>query len=337
MKRSFIALAATAAASGVVIAAVALAPLASASASTKCVVTDTTAGHTSTNSTLQAAVNAASPGDALTVSGTCLGDTSINEDLTITGSSGATLNGGNTQASPGTVVTIGVLHVPGGPTVTMTGLKITGGYAGDGGGVLNYAVALLSHDKIVGNAAASGGGIYTIGVLLLANSTVSGNTATAELGGGGLYEDFGGTATISHSTISANTASINGGAIYNCGGTVTLSDSTSVSNNSAAYGGGAYEDSRCNTYNSNDPTSLVLGNATMSGNSATAQGGAIYNYTGGTAAVELSQSASITNNTAPAAAGAAGGIYTTMRWSVSDADPAFSNVNSNTPTNIVGN
>src|SRR5438477_11326912 len=86
-------------------AGVAWAPTASAATPT-CLVVDTNSNHSYTS--LQAAVNAAAPGDTLFVKGTCTGTTEIGKNLTVTGQSAsgtktATLNGGG----QGSVLTIG--------------------------------------------------------------------------------------------------------------------------------------------------------------------------------------------------------------------------------------
>ncbi len=55
-----------------------------------------------------------------------------------------------------------------------------------------------------GNSAFFGGGIYNAGLLTLSNSAVSANSAS--FGGGGVFAGIGGTATLTASTISANSA-----------------------------------------------------------------------------------------------------------------------------------
>jgi len=82
------------------------------------------------------------------------------------------------------------------------------------------------------------------GRLTLTNSTVSGNSATGN--GGGIYND--GTLTITDSTISGNMASDSGGGIYNgrssidngmpIGGMLTLINSTVSDNRATSHGGG---------------------------------------------------------------------------------------------------
>ena len=111
------------------------------------------------------------------------------------------------------------------------------------------------------------------------DSMISGNAAQAVgppcVGFGGGIFSFGGTATVTNSTISGNAAFAGGGGIRNDGGgTLTVINST-ISENSAAFvfGGGISI--------SND-ANLTVTNSTMSGNSAP-MGGAIDN--GGTTTI----------------------------------------------------
>ncbi len=138
----------------------AAAPVASAEPG-KCVVVNRASNARS--STLQAAVDAASPGDSLRVAGTCVGTTTITKDLTIEGKKGngarqAVLDGNHA----GSVLTIN------GGTVTLERLLITRGTASDslwgdrGGGI---------------NAFRSGPGLPARAVILV-DSSVSGNTGT---------------------------------------------------------------------------------------------------------------------------------------------------------------
>src|SRR5580765_7322329 len=103
--------------------------------------------------TLQAAQDDAAAGDTLKVKGTCYGPTTLSKDLTVVGQSNrafgtATLDGD--QA--GSVVTIGD-----GVTATISNLRITGGTAEQGGGILNGTRTTVG------------------GSLTLTGSTVSGN------------------------------------------------------------------------------------------------------------------------------------------------------------------
>ncbi|MDB9412819.1 Calx-beta domain-containing protein, partial [Microcystis aeruginosa CS-567/02] len=124
----------------------------------------------------------------------------------------------------------------------------------------------------------AGGGIYNDygGTLTLTNSTISGNT------GGGIGNYFG-TLTLTNSTISGNT----GGGIHNSWGTLTLTNSTISGNTGGGIG--------------NSWGTLTLTNSTISGNTATHSGGGISSYYG---TLTLTDS-TISGNTAP---GTGGGI-----------------------------
>ena len=106
-------------------------------------------------------------------------------------------------------------------------------------------------------------------------------------GGAGIYNDGGGTLTLTNSTVSGNTAS-GGGGIFNNGGTLTLANST-VSENWALLGGGI-----------KNSGPLTLTNSTVSGNTASGGGGGINN----------SGPLTLTNSTVSGNAGGySGGIY----------------------------
>ena len=135
----------------------------------------------------------------------------------------------------------------------------------------------------IGNG--SGGGIFNDagGTLTLTNSTVSGNTASAS--GGGIAA-FGGTMTLTNSTVSGNTATDSaGGGIYAYGATSTLTNST-VSGNTAINGGGI---------NNTNSATLTLINSTISGNMASNNGGGIFNVGGATSTLTNS---TVSGNTA---------------------------------------
>ena len=114
-----------------------------------------------------------------------------------------------------------VFDISSGIDVTISGLTITNGNAGDfGGGIFNNGATLTITDSTLsGNSAGSGGGIFNdersgIATLQITNSTLSGNSAVGS-SGGGIY-NFGGAATITNSTLSGNSGG-SGGGIFNDG------------------------------------------------------------------------------------------------------------------------
>jgi hypothetical protein len=125
-----------------------------------------------------------------------------------------------------------------------------------------------THDYYV----ASGGGILNAGTATVSDSTLSGNSASYY--GGGISN--GGTLTVSDSTLSGNSAFLGGG-VYSSG-TLTVSNSA-LSGNSAFGGRGGFGGGITNSGISSGGT-LTVSNSSLSGNSATVAGGAIYNEFG---------------------------------------------------------
>ncbi|WP_461067209.1 right-handed parallel beta-helix repeat-containing protein [Streptomyces pseudoechinosporeus] len=125
----------------------------------------------------------------------------------------------------------GIVNNAGG-TVTLNNRSTVKGNTaeGAGGGIFNGGEVTLDHSTVEGNTATSsdlgiGGGIFNAGTVTLNNrSTVERNTASRN--GGGIFNDDFGTMTLNRSTVKRNTTSGNGGGIYNDGGTVTLNRST---------------------------------------------------------------------------------------------------------------
>lgn len=207
--------------------------------------------------------------------------------------------------------------------VTISGLTVTGGSAGIGGGIADFGENLvLDGVTITGNeASADGGGLWADGVvagtfsLTIRNSEISGNTAgngggvyagapgpvllqstvitgndAAQSGGGILFNAPYSDTAIENSTISGNTAGLWGGGIYfyDTDGGVHSIRGTTISGNSAGQGGGLF------LYNLDDP--MVIENSTISGNQALGGdetqglGGGVYLYSlyGGSLAIRHS-------------------------------------------------
>jgi hypothetical protein len=114
-----------------------------------------------------------------------------------------------------------------------------------------------------GAVTGTGGAIYMQGALTLNDTIVSDNSASEE--GGGIYNG-GGTVTLNNTAVSDNSASGDGGGIYNFMGTMTLNNSTVSGNSTTGNGGGIYNNG-----------TLTLTNSTVGGNSASGDGGGIYN------------------------------------------------------------
>ena len=149
---------------------------------------------------------------------------------------------------------VGAFQVDNGATATISGLTISGSFAGYGGGIEN-AGALTVTDSIIANNNAdgdgggiqnesagtltittsstitgnsggnSGGGIENLGTLLVTNTTITGNSGSE---GGGIFNSEGGTATVTSSTIGNNSAGSGGG--IESEGLLTIVNSTIAAN-----------------------------------------------------------------------------------------------------------
>jgi hypothetical protein len=281
-----------------------------------CWATNLTRG-TPSRSNLQAAVNAAHPGDKIAVAGVCVGSFTIDRNLTLVGRKipdGAkpVLHG---QRGSGHVVRVAA-------RVTLTNLKVTGGVAntggvrsGDTGGGIRVApagVLTLTRSRVSGNRAAyRGGGIANYGRLTLNSSVVVGNRAGAKrdsTGGGGGIVNLGKLTLNGSSEVRGNRANNTGGGIENYD-VLIMNGPSSVRGNTAELGGGIFLASDRPRYK--DPTVTMNDASSVRGNSATKDssggngvGGGIFIFNEGT--VTLRGSSSVSRNSAPATGG--GGI-----------------------------
>ncbi len=161
-----------------------------------------------------------------------------------------------------------------------------------------------------------GGGMYNENNSspTLTNVTFNGNSATNN--GGGIYN--GDTLTVTNSTLSNNSADFQGGGIFNSG-TVTVTNSTLSGNYAGNDGGGIYNGSGTVTVTNSAlsgnsaangggistyySSTLTVTNSTLSGNSATSLGGGIHNEMG---------TVTITNSTLSGNSAANGGGISNM-------------------------
>jgi hypothetical protein len=215
------------------------------------------------DTTVAAAIAAASAGDTISIQDAVHTETNITVDrnLTIQG------QGAANTAVDGASISKSIFTVIAGVTATIKDMTIRNGASCGpgcgGGGIVNYGTLTLGSSTISGNFANNyGGGIFNGGTITIADSTISGNSTSYE--GGGIFNES--TATISGSTLSGDSAAYGGG-IFNAGGTVTIVDST-TSGNSGFLGGGIF----------NEATATISG-STLSGNSAY-YGGGIFNAGG---------------------------------------------------------
>src|SRR5262249_3112071 len=69
-----------------------------------------------------------------------------------------------------------IFTVTAGATVSISGLSISNGYAGSGGGISNGGTLTLNNANVSYNSAGDGGGIYNRGTVTLNNANVSYNS-----------------------------------------------------------------------------------------------------------------------------------------------------------------
>jgi CSLREA domain-containing protein len=237
---------------------------------------DGTGMCTDTKCTLRDAISYAAQGATISfsVTGTIQltgGTLSIEQPLTITGPGASLLTVDANSNSQVFYVT--------GTTVTISGLTIRGGFteSGTGGGVDSYQ-SNLTLDQVVirENFAGYGGGIYANeGSLAVTRSTITDNIAAS--GGGGIGGQYA-VLTLTECEVSSNTGGAWGGGIYNDRGALALVRSL-VSVNHAGEGGGVYTESGTDPASGAGLVSAIV-NSTVAGNSATFDGGGIYQYGG---------------------------------------------------------
>lgn len=205
--------------------------------------------------TIQAAIDAATPGDTIQIAAQTFSETlTISKTLTLQGLGNTVVDGG--QA--GSVVWIAPKV-----TATLQTLTLTNGLAYYGGGVENFGTAVLQSVVISGNTAVyEGGGVDNFGGRLsIVDSIIQYNTAES---GGGITSDT--VFTLSHSLVAHNRAATAGGGVYNYGQGAVLE--TAVSHNlvtGLGGGGGIFNEG-----------ALTLQNSTLSSNS-TYEGGGLFN------------------------------------------------------------
>ena len=185
----------------------------------------------------------------------------INQGVTITGpgANQLTIDGGGAYQ----VFAIGTSAIT---SASISGLTVANGKASTTGGAIDVVSGTLmvtgcafTNNSATSSTTSSGGAIFASGALTVSGSTFSGNTASYD--GGAIYNATGPT-TVTGSTFSGNSA-LYGGAINGYGAAMTVTDST-FSGNSATEGGAILA-----------AAASTITNNTFFGNSASS-GGAIY-------------------------------------------------------------
>lgn len=179
------------------------------------------------------------------------GDFDIRETMTLVGA-GPHLTTVSADGSDG------VFHVLGNATVTLSGMTITGGVRGYGGGGVRVddpsTTLTLDNVVIINNVASDGAGLYSSGAsITLTNSSISSNIVPASAfgnGGGialydlqigdGVYD--GATLSALNVTLSGNTATEGGGLYVQTESAASLSHVTLANNRAFSRGGGFRSD-----------------------------------------------------------------------------------------------
>jgi uncharacterized repeat protein (TIGR01451 family) len=237
--------------------------------------------------TVQAAVDAASPGDLIKVAGTCRGvelreglQQTVQIDKTLTVQGGYTVTNwtvADPLVNPTTLDAQGegrVLYVTGNITPTIDGLRITGGDAtglgGDfvgndiaGGVYVLSSTVTIRRCRMEGNTALDAGALSVRnGEVVLESSVVVSNTAQDD-GGALLFQES--TGTVIDSTIADNSAS-NCGALTLWDSNISLSGNMIAQNTATLNGGGI-----CLIH-----SPAVLTDNTIANNLAGASGGGVH-------------------------------------------------------------
>ena len=184
--------------------------------------------------------------------------------------------------------------------MTITSSNFTGNSAsGRGGAIANIMSSLtITGSYFISNVARAGfgGALYhSNGVISFSNNTFSKNTAPE--GGGAIYIEILGTSKIDKNIFIYNHAG-RGSALYDFNGILNVSNSN-FSDNTASYNGGAVYNDNTGLGNLRDST-LNFSKCIFHGNTASQFGGALYN--GGT--INLSY-CTLTNNKATSGRGGA--------------------------------
>lgn len=225
--------------------------------------------------TIQDAVDAASPGDVISVTDAVHTEAGIavDQDVTIQGQ-GVEATVVQAHATAG-AATDRVFFVLPGTTATIRDMTIRHGNPisepESGGGIHNQGTLTVERCLVTQNSASAGGGLLNDGTLTVIDSTVSGNTARGggiryvECSTGGGVKAMSGTATFVGSTISGNVSEGKGGGVHiSCPATLVLVNTTVSGNTTNNDGGGVYVNGQAR-----------FTHATLTGNSAV-NGGGVY-------------------------------------------------------------
>ena len=145
-----------------------------------------------------------------------------------------------------------VITVREGATFNLSNGTLTGGYGGNGGGLVNEGgTATLTNVNITGcTGDQRGGGISNYGTLTMTGGSITNNTSndikasdSDVTGGGGIFTSKGSTTTITGVTITGNQAKSVGGGGVNNWATLTIDGCTITGNTCKTNGGGVWSSS----------------------------------------------------------------------------------------------
>ena len=248
-------------------------------------------------------INSGLPGDSITVKR----DTNIEIDLNKWSIYRESIDGVNEGS---------IIVVEEGASLTITDTisthfgEIRGGLSENGGGIINYGTLSITNAAITGNAAVAaedsdeyggcGGGIANYGKLYLYNVKIHDNHAIGydldennrNEGNGGGIANYGEMYIYPGTVLSGNSATDNGGGIYNAAGSVCEISSTLITENRAKNFGGGICSYSSGTITDTQITENVSG-----------CGGGLYH--GGDKPLHLKGTTSVESN----AARKAGGVY----------------------------
>ena len=166
-------------------------------------------------------------------------------------------------------------------TMVISSTTLAGNFGGlDGGAIINSGTLTIEGCTFEMNQSAGPGGaiVNTMGgagapSLTISASTFSNNSAGMSSSGGSIYQDVG-SLSVTGNTFVGNSAGLSGGGVFVIGGTAGISQST-FSGNSAGSGGAIF-----------NGATLSLAASTLSANTATSgMGAGIWNDTTGTLTV----------------------------------------------------
>lgn len=267
---------------------------ASAQSEPSCQVTNVTAA-TAPVPAMQLALDAASPGDHLQVSGVCVGPATVTKSVALAGVPTdaypmPTLDG---ESAAPVLTLLGQKDAK--IEVTISDLTIQHGHASVyGGGISSRRADLVlgGTTEVIANEAWYGGGVsFTLGTLVLQDDAAVLENRMDGIGGwgGGLYLRRGALTVTDRAVVAGNSAATGGGiATYKA--TVLIDAQSSVEGSHASNGGGGIF-----TY---DAPVTVRGDAVLRGNDAATYGGGVYlgGYRPGYVRLTVGGNASVVDN-----------------------------------------